>query len=496
MFLTADPGTGLKSLMRSFIFIIAAITVACMVGPIGSVKAEPEPTKEIDPAAGPAKPGGTGIVDPVILLDVSAINSGDTAWMLMSTSLVLLMTGPGLALFYAGLVRRKNVLSSLMQTFICMAAMSVLWAFVGYSLAFSTGSPYVGGFDFVMLRGVGDAPCEYAATIPHTLWMAFQMMFAIITPALICGAYAERMKFSAMLIFSSAWLLAVYCPLAHMVWGKGGLFNAFLGGTIPSLDFAGGTVVHISGGVSALVAALMLGKRQGYGIKPMTPHSVVLSVIGASLLWVGWFGFNGGSALAANALAANALVTTHFAAAAAALGWVAAECIRGGKPTVLGAISGAVAGLVVVTPASGFTTPIFAMLMGLIGGVGCFWAATSLKHIFGYDDSLDAFGVHGVGGAIGSVLTGVFAVSSVNPAAAIALTGTQTGAIGLLYGNSGQLVNQIKATVVTIVFAAVATFVILKIIDMFIGLRVSREEEFRGLDLSEHGEAGYNLDEL
>ena len=490
---TSSVPLGLRSLVGG---VVTAILLAGFFGPVAIVKAEPEPTKEIDPAAGPAQPGDTGRMEPVIILDIAAINSGDTAWMLASTALVLMMTGPGLALFYAGLVRRKNVLSSLMQSFICMAAMSVLWALLGYSLAFSTGNPYVGGFDFVMLRGVGAAPCEYAATIPHTLWMAFQMMFAIITPALICGASAERMKFSAMLVFSSIWLLLVYCPLAHMVWGKGGLFNAFLGGTIPALDFAGGTVVHISSGVSALVAALMLGKRQGYGIKPMTPHSVVLSVIGASLLWVGWFGFNGGSALAANGLAAHALITTHFAAAAAALGWVAAECIRGGKPTVLGVVSGAVVGLVVVTPAAGFTTPIYAMLMGLIGGVVCFWSATSLKHICGYDDSLDAFGVHGVGGVIGSVLTGVFAVSSVNPAAAQALTGSETGAIGLLWGNSAQLVNQIKATALTVVFAAVATYVILKIIDRLIGLRVSREEEFRGLDLSQHGEAGYNFDEL
>src|SRR3954466_559905 len=316
--------------------------------------------------------------------------------------------------------------------------------------------------------------------------MVYQLMFAIITPALICGAYAERMKFSAMLLFSIGWLLVIYCPMAHMVWGKGGLFNAFLPDSrlnFGALDFAGGTVVHVSSGVSALICALVLGPRMGFGRTAMTPHSVVLSVIGAALLWVGWFGFNAGSALAAGGLASNAFVATHFAAAAGALGWVIAEWLKTGKPTVLGAISGAVAGLGVITPASGFTTPMWGMLMGLIGGIGCMFAATSLKEHMGYDDSLDAFGVHGVGGTIGAILTGVFAVAAVN------------GKGGLIEGNGGQLVNQIIATGITWVFAAVGSFALLKIVNAIVGLRVGEEEEYAGLDITQHGESGYNFDE-
>jgi Amt family ammonium transporter len=415
---------------------------------------------------------------------VEQINSGDTAWMLTSSGLVLMMTGPGLALFYSGLVRRKNVLATMMQSFILMAVITVVWAVVGYSLAFDAGNSFIGGLRFAFLREVGVAPVEYAATIPHTTWMVYQLMFAIITPALICGAYAERMKFSSMLLFSVLWLLFIYCPLAHMVWGKGGLFNAFLGGKIPALDFAGGTVVHISSGVSALVCALVLGKRRGYGSTPMPPHSVVLSVIGAALLWVGWFGFNGGSALAANGLASNALVATHFAAAAAALGWMFVEWLRTGKPTVLGAISGAVAGLVVITPASGFTTPMWGLVMGGIGGIVCYFAATSLKQLLGYDDSLDAFGVHGVGGTVGAILTGVFAVGAVN-----------AGKAGLIDGNPGQVVNQLIATAITWGIAAVGSLVLLKVVDLICGLRVSESDEFDGLDLSQHGEAGYNFEE-
>jgi Amt family ammonium transporter len=348
------------------------------------------------------------------------IDTGDTAWMLVSAALVLMMTGPGLALFYSGLVRRKNVLATMMQSFILMAVVTVIWAIIGYSLAFGSGNRFIGGTEFAFLNGVGAEPnTDYAATIPHTTWMVYQLMFAIITPGLICGAYAERMKFSSMLIFSTLWLLVVYCPLAHMVWGKGGLFNWGLppadgGWGVPALDFAGGTVVHISSGVSALVCAVVMGKRRGYGRVPMPPHSVVLSVIGAALLWVGWFGFNGGSALAANGLASAALVNTHFAAAAATLGWLFIEWIKTGKPTVLGAISGAVAGLVVITPASGFVTPMSALLMGLIGGIVCFFGATVLKNAVGYDDSLDAFGVHGLGGTLGALLTGVFATGSIN----------------------------------------------------------------------------------
>jgi len=425
--------------------------------------------------------------DPVTIhADTAQVSAGDTAWMLTSTALVLMMTGPGLALFYSGLVRRKNVLGTMMQCFTLMAVASLVWAVIGYSLAFAEGNAFIGGLRFAFLREVGAAPSEYAATIPHSLWMAFQLMFAIITPALICGAYAERMKFSAMLVFSVLWLLVIYCPMAHMVWGKGGLFNFFLKGSpnIPALDFAGGTVVHISSGISALVCAIVLGKRRGFGRVPMPPHSVVLSVIGAGLLWVGWFGFNGGSALGANGLAATALVNTHFAAAAAALGWMLVEWVKGGKPTALGIISGAVAGLVVITPAAGFTTPMYAILMGFIGGVVCFFGATTIKHALGYDDSLDAFGVHGIGGILGAILTGVFAVGSVN------------GPTGLIEGNAQQLLNQLLATAVTVVFAGVGSFVLLKITGVVTGgLRLDEEDEYTGLDLSQHGESGYNFEE-
>ncbi len=419
----------------------------------------------------------------------ATIDSGDTAWMLTSAALVLMMTGPGLALFYSGLVRRKNVLATMMQSFVLMALVSILWAVVGYTLAFGEGNSFIGGFQYLFLNGVGADPnTDYAATIPHTTWMVYQLMFAIITPALICGAYAERMKFSAMMWFSALWLLFIYCPLAHMVWGKGGLFNWAAGGRIPALDFAGGTVVHISSGVSALVCAIVLGKRLGYGKQPMPPHSVVLSVIGAALLWVGWFGFNGGSALAANGLASSAFIATHFAAAAATLGWMVVEWIKSGKPTVLGAISGAVAGLVVITPASGFVTPMAAIAMGVAGGVVCFLGATVIKHMFNYDDSLDAFGVHGLGGTLGAVLTGVFASGAINTA----IAGKYEG---LLAGNGHQLVNQIIATIITWGIAALGSFVLLKIIDATLGLRVTNDDEYSGLDLSQHGESGYNFEE-
>ncbi|HWE96261.1 MAG TPA: ammonium transporter [Tepidisphaeraceae bacterium] len=424
-----------------------------------------------------------------IFLDKKA-DTGDTAWMLTSAALVLMMTGPGLALFYSGLVRRKNVLGTMMQSFVCMAVVSVLWAIVGYTLAFDQGTPFIGGFHFAFLRNVDLHPCEYAATIPHTTWMAYQMMFAVITPALICGAYAERMKFSAMLVFSSLWLLLIYCPMAHMVWGKGGLFNVGVGDAhtyIKALDFAGGTVVHVSSGVSALVCALVLGKRRGYGRVPMPPHSVVLSVIGAALLWVGWFGFNAGSALGANGLASYAFVNTHLAAAAAALGWMFIEWIKGGKPTVLGAISGAVAGLVVITPASGFTTPMYALLMGAIGGVACFFGATTLKHMFGYDDSLDAFGVHGIGGMVGAILTGIFAVAAINP---------DVNVSGLVDGNPRQVLSQLIVTLLTIALAATGSFILLQLARVLCrGLRVTESDEYDGLDLTQHGESGYNFEE-
>src|SRR6201993_3372854 len=332
----------------------------------------------------------------------TAQSSADNAWMLVSAALVLMMTGPGLALFYGGLVRRKNTLAIMMQSFMLMAVITVMWALVGYSLCFGGSGPVIGGFEHAFLRGVGAEPNpDYAGTIPQMTFMVYQLMFAIITPALITGATAERMKFSGTVLFLVLWFLVVCAPLAHMVWGKGGLLNASLGGKFPTLDFAGGTVVHISSGVSALVCALYLGKRTGYPRQPMPPHSLVLSFIGACLLWVGWFGFNAGSALAAGSLASSAFVATHFGAAAAAIGWAAAEWFRNGKASVLGGISGAVAGLVAITPAAGFVKPMSALWIGLIAGVFCFWMVVMVKNIFGYDDSLDAFGVHGAGGTLG-----------------------------------------------------------------------------------------------
>lgn len=422
---------------------------------------------------------------------VAAQTAGDNAWMLVCSALVLLMTGPGLALFYGGLVRRKNILATMMQSFVMMAVITVIWALFGYSLAFAKGSAFIGNFDFALLNGVGTAPSAYAGTIPHLTFMVFQLMFAIITPALITGAFAERMKFSAMLAFCSLWSIVVYFPLAHMVWGDGGYLNAFLGGKVPALDFAGGTVVHISSGFSALVCAMYLGKRIGYPRTPFAPHNLVLSVIGACLLWVGWFGFNAGSAVAANGLASNAFVTTHFGAAAAALGWLLAEWIRQGKPTVLGGISGAVAGLVGITPAAGFVTPMAALAIGFIAGIVCFVAVTEVKKRLGYDDSLDAFGVHGVGGFTGAILTGVFANSTVN---AVFKDGDKVLPSGLLEGNGKQVINQLIASLVAVALGAVGSLVLLFLIDKTIGLRVTGEDEITGLDLSQHGEEGYNFD--
>lgn len=421
----------------------------------------------------------------------SAQTAGDNAWMLVCCALVLLMTGPGLALFYGGLVRRKNVLATMMQSFTMMVIITVLWALFGYSLAFAKGSSFIGGLDFLFLKNVGTAPSAYASTIPHLTFMAFQLMFAIITPALITGAFAERMKFSAMVLFCSLWTIIVYFPLAHMVWGDGGFLNAFLGGKVPALDFAGGTVVHISSGFSALVCALYLGKRVGYPKMPFPPHSLVLSVIGACLLWVGWFGFNAGSAVAAGGLASSAFVATHFGAAAAALGWLIVEWVHSGKPTVLGGISGAVAGLVGITPAAGFVTPMAALAVGFIAGIVCFFSVTQLKKRLGYDDSLDAFGVHGVGGFTGAILTGVFANSTIN---AVFKDGDKVLPSGLLEGNSKQVVNQLIASLVAVGLGMVGTYILLKIVDLTIGVRVSGEDELTGLDLSQHGEEGYNLD--
>ena len=430
---------------------------------------------------------------PVDAKIAAAQSAGDNAWMLTCAALVLMMTGPGLALFYGGLVRRKNVLGTMMHSFVLMAVVTVVWAVVGYSLAFGEGWPVIGDLRYAFLNNVGAAPnADYAGTIPQQTFMIYQLMFAIITPALISGAFAERMKFSAMLLFMVLWALIVYFPMAHMVWGKGGLLNAFLGGKIPTFDFAGGTVVHITSGVSALVCALYLGKRRGYPVEPMKPHSVVLSVIGACLLWVGWFGFNAGSALAASPLATSAFVATHFGAAAATLGWMLAEWMQNGKPSMLGAISGAVAGLVAITPASGFVKPFPALLIGFVAGVVCYLMVTAAKRRFGYDDTLDAFGVHGIGGTVGAILTGVFATNAVNDGLKDAAG--KVLPLGWVDGNWWQVPNQLVGVAIAWVLAIVGTLVILKICDAVLGVRATPEQELEGLDLSMHGEEGYNFE--
>jgi len=422
-----------------------------------------------------------------------ARSAGDNAWMLTCAALVLMMTGPGLALFYGGLVRKKNVLSTMMQSFAMMALITVLWAIFGYSLCFGAGNSFVGGLQHLFLHGVGAASeAAYAPTIPHQTFMIYQLMFAVITPALITGAFAERMKFGAMALFMILWSVLVYDPMAHMVWGKGGLLNAALGGHFPTLDFAGGTVVHITSGVSALVCALYLGRRVGYPDQPMPPHSVVLSFIGACMLWVGWFGFNAGSALASGTLATSAFVATHFAAAAAVVGWTGAEWLRNGKPSALGAISGSVAGLVAITPAAGFVGPMPALAIGLLAGVVCYLMVAKVKVRFGYDDSLDAFGVHGAGGTLGAILTGVFASSAINPILKDAHGNLLPS--GLLEGNAHQISNQLVGIGVAWALAIVGTLAALKIVDATIGLRVNEGHEIQGLDLSQHGEEGYVWD--
>jgi Amt family ammonium transporter len=399
------------------------------------------------------------------------LDRGDTAWMLVSTVLVLFMTIPGLALFYAGMVRKKNVLATLMQSFAITCLVSILWLIAGYSLAFTGEGALLGSLGRTLLRGIEVTTlAPLASSIPETVYVMFQLTFAIITPALIAGAFADRMKFSAMLWFMGLWLMLVYVPVAHWVWGGGFL------GKWGVLDYAGGTVVHINAGVAGLVAAIVLGKRKGYGSEQMAPHNLTLSVIGASMLWVGWFGFNAGSAVAADGRAGMAMLATHLAASAAALSWMSAEWILRGKPSVLGIISGAVSGLVAVTPASGFVGPGGGLIIGLVAGVVCFWGATSLKRMGGYDDSLDAFGVHGVGGTAGALLTGVFAAKAVG------------GTAGLLEGNGGQFMLQLYAVLITAAYTGVLSFVILKAIDLVIGLRVTKEEETEGLDLSQHGE--------
>jgi Amt family ammonium transporter len=424
-----------------------------------------------------------------------ARSAADNGWMLVCSALVLMMTGPGLALFYGGLVRKKNVLATMLQSFAMMAIITVLWGVIGYSLCFSSGTSFIGGLEHRFLLGVSSAPdADYAATLPQQTFMIYQLMFAIITPALITGAFAERMKFSAMAIFMVLWSLVVYAPMAHMVWGKGGLLNAALGGRIPTLDFAGGTVVHVTSGVSALVCALYLGKRIGYPHEPTPPHSVVLSFIGACLLWVGWFGFNAGSALSAGSLATSAFVATHFGAAAATISWSAAEWFRNGKPSALGAVSGAVAGLVAITPAAGFVGPMAALAIGLVAGVFCFFMVASVKARFNYDDSLDAFGVHGAGGTIGALLTGIFATNAVNQSTILHDASGKVVPLGVIEGNVRQLLNQSVGVLIAWVLAIVGTLAILKIVDLLVGLRVTAEHEIQGLDLTQHGEEGYSWD--
>ena len=411
------------------------------------------------------------VVDPAAAFaqeETPTLDTGDTAWMLTSTALVLLMTIPGLAMFYGGMVRKKNVLAMVMQVFSVCCLMTVLWMVAGYSLAFGEGGAYVGDLSKAMLSGL--TLDSLSGTIPESLFMVFQMTFAIITPALIVGAFADRMKFSAMLLFTGAWMLAIYAPITHWVWGGGFLGEAGV------LDFAGGTVVHINAGIAGLVACMVVGKRNGYGTEPMAPHNLTLSIIGASLLWVGWFGFNAGSAVAANGTAAMAMTVTQIATAAAALSWMFIEWMHRGKPSVLGIVSGAVAGLVAITPASGFVDPSGALYIGIASGGACYWAAVVLKNAMGYDDSLDVFGVHGVGGIVGALLTGVFAVEAIG------------GKTGLLDGNPGQVWTQAYGILATIIYCAVGSFIILKVVDVLVGLRVSEEVERDGLDLALHGE--------
>ena len=410
------------------------------------------------------------------------IDTGDTAFVLISAALVLLMT-PALALFYGGMCRTKNVLSTIMQSFFIIGIISIQWVLFGYSLAFGPDiGHFIGSLDWIGLSGVGNSPnADYAATIPHSAFMIFQGMFAVITPALITGAFAERMKFSAFAVFTVVWATLVYDPVAHWVWGVGGWLRE-----MGVLDFAGGTVVHIISGVSGLVIALMIGKRKGYGSEVMLPHHLPMTVLGAGLLWFGWFGFNAGSALGANEIASNAFVVTHVSAAAATVSWVLAEWLMHGKPTVLGAASGCIAGLVSITPAAGFVSPLSAVAIGLLGGVICYLSVSVVKAKLGYDDSLDAFGVHGVGGAWGALATGLFASKAVNEA----------GADGLLFGNAAQFTNQLIGVAASIMFAAVMTFVIIKIMGLVMDLRVSEAQEMQGLDITEHGERGYSYQDL
>jgi Amt family ammonium transporter len=460
-----------RTILALVAMLVLGVTVSAgLAQPPATPPAASSPAAPAAPAAAPA---------PAPAAPAAKIDKGDTAWMLTSSALVLLMTAPGLALFYGGLVRQKNALATIMHSFIIMALISIQWVLWGYSLAFGPDKGgIIGGLEWVGLRGGGGEPFDaYSKTIPHQVFMLFQMMFAIITPALITGAFAERKKFSAFILFTLLWATFVYDPLAHWVWGDGGWLKR-----LGALDFAGGTVVHISSGISALVCALVLGRRRGYGHQPMPPHNLPLSVMGAALLWFGWFGFNAGSALEANALAASAFLATNTAAAAAALGWMFTEWMARGKPTVLGAASGAVAGLVAITPAAGYVGPVASIIIGAVAGFLCY-NACNVKARLGYDDSLDVVGVHGVGGTWGALATGLFATKLVNEA----------GGDGLLYGNPAQLWNQIVAVAATMALAVVGTLIILKIVDAVVGLRVTEEDEVAGLDLSQHSETAYTL---
>jgi len=454
--------------------LFAWIAMCVLVGVSGWGSADDKPAAEpaaaSATAAAPAAAPAPAAPDKPFMLDVAKINSGDTSWMLASTALVLLMTIPGLALFYGGMVRKKNVLATLMQSFAITCLVTILWMVAGYSLAFMPGSPWLGSLDRFLLHGMDYVTgkqvsvSHIATNVPESVYMMFQMTFAIITPALICGAFADRMKFSAMLWFMGIWSIVVYSPIAHWVWEPGG-WLAQKG----QLDFAGGTVVHINAGIAGLASALALGKRVGYGKEAMPPHNLTLTLIGASLLWVGWFGFNAGSAVAADGRAGMAMTVTQVATAAAALAWMVSEWIVKGKPSVLGIASGAVAGLVAITPASGFVAPVPAIVIGIAAGVGCYFAATTVKSMLGYDDSLDCFGVHCIGGIIGALLTGVFVSKDIS-------------------GQEGSLLTQCWGVGATLIYGFIVSYIILKVVDLTIGLRVTEEQEREGLDLSLHGE--------
>jgi Amt family ammonium transporter len=480
----------MKWLSRSFVAAAAALLImggtahaqasAAPDAPVVTAQAAPAPDAAPAPAAPAAEPApAAGAAPPAAAAaPPPKIDSGDTAWMITSSALVLMMTIPGLALFYGGMVRKKNVLATLAQSFGATCIITVLWMIIGYSIAFTTNpdpgmNAFIGSVNYLLLGPMGlNTTSMLAPTIPESVYMFFQMTFAIITPALIAGALADRMKFSAFMWFMSLWLLFVYCPIAHWVWGGGWL------GTLGALDYAGGTVVHLNAGTAGLITCLVLGKRVGYGTENMAPHNLVLSVIGASLLWVGWFGFNAGSAVTANVNAGMAAAATQIATAAASLGWMFAEWMIAKKPSVLGMISGAVAGLVAITPASGFVDPRGALIIGIAAGVVCYFSSVHMKKLFGYDDALDAFGVHGVGGALGAMMTGAFASNAIN----MASKGW------LIDGNAGQMLIQLYDVLGVFVYCAIGTYVILKVIDMLIGLRVKRDVEVEGLDINLHGE--------